>query len=183
MQQTSEFQERIGQIEELVAKLDSGGDSAARADAKELVEALMALHGAGLARILDLVSGSRQSGVGMVEELAEDELIGSLLVLYGLHPHDFESRVRRGLDKAGAILRSRGAHFDQIVIGEGTVRLRIAGAESERLEEVVREHLLAAAPDATEISIEAALSKTSGFVPLTSLKAATGASAEVVGKP
>jgi len=181
MSDTREFQERIGRIDGLVQKIESTADPALRRTAKELIGSLMEIHGAGLERILQIVSNAGETGAALVESLARDELVSSLLVLYGLHPEDFESRVRRGLDKVRPLLRSHGARLDLISVIAGSVEIRIAGAGSNDFETTVREALLETAPDATTVVIEGGKPSghASGFVPLTSLRPASGPSVAV----
>lgn len=176
MDETKEFQERIGRIDGLVQKLESSPDPALRRTARQLIESLMEIHGAGLERILTIVSDAGATGAVLVSSLANDPLVSSLLVLYGLHPDDFETRVRRALENARLLLRPEGAHLEGIEIGENTVRLKIVGAAWHRLEAVVREALLETAPDATEVVIGGGGSSepASGFVPLASLRAVDG---------
>lgn len=169
MPDTKEFQERIGRIEGLVHKLESASDPALKRTARELMESLMELHGAGLERILEIVSEA-----GLAPSLAADPLVGSLLVLYGLHPDDFETRVRGGLDKVRPMLRSHGARVDILSISETMVHLRLVGAGSQDLEPAVREAVFEAAPDVAEVNIEGGkpAGQASGFVPLSNLRAA-----------
>ena len=68
-----------------------------RAAAKELVQLLMDLHGSGLERILEIVFQSGESGRRIIDELGEDPLVSGLLILYGLHPDDLQTRVERKL--------------------------------------------------------------------------------------
>ncbi len=137
----------------------------------------MELHGAGLERILEILSSTGgDAGAVVVESLGRDELVSSLLVLYGLHPEDFETRVRRGLDKVRPLLRSRGASLEVIAIAGDQVRLKITGPASNELQDAVRDGLFETAPDAVEISIEGGVERapSSSFVPLTSLKKSNG---------
>jgi hypothetical protein len=167
------FHDRIGRIEGLVQKLEASPDPALRRSAKELVESLMELHGAGFERMLEI---SSEAGAGIVDAFGNDPLVSSLLILYGLHPDGFEIRVRRALEKVRPLLRAEDAHLDAIAIGETTVRVKIVGSESRKLEEAVREALLESAPDATEVIIEGTSLKGNGrasdFVPLTALTGA-----------
>jgi hypothetical protein len=174
MRETKEFQDRVGRIEGLVEKLESTADPALRRVARELIEALMDLHGAGLEQILEIVSQSGEGGSALVQLLSHDQLIGSLLVLHGLHPEDFETRVRRGLDKVRPMLRAQGARVDILAIGDGTVSVKVIDDGRSNLEPTVREALLEAAPDASHVSIEGGkpAGNTSGFVPLSSLRPA-----------
>jgi len=52
MAQDKELQKRMQRIGETVERLESAADPNSRALAKELLESLMALHGAALERIL-----------------------------------------------------------------------------------------------------------------------------------
>ena len=56
------FQSRVQKIGELVNQLESIPDPEARAGAKQLVQALMDLHGAGLEKILEVIFQSGDSG-------------------------------------------------------------------------------------------------------------------------
>lgn len=82
-------------VEEVLERLTTSGDPAAAAAAEELVRSLMDFYGAGLARILHLLSsapGKPSAG------LLGDELVASLLVLHDLHPEDRDTRIARALD-------------------------------------------------------------------------------------
>lgn len=185
MRDTQEFQEQVGRIDGLVRRLDSSPDPSLRGTARELVQSLMKLHGAGLERILEIVSSTGgDARAVLVKSLAHDELVSSLLVLYGLHPEDFETRVRRGLDKLRPFLRSRGAAVELIALVGDQVRLKIEGPRSAEVQEAVREALLETAPDAADILIEGGVDRApgSGFVPLTSLRNPNGA-AVVLAEP
>lgn len=169
MSATQEFQERAARIEGLVQKLESAADPALRATARELVQCLMELHGTGIERILEIASTAPEAGAGLLESLGHDELVSSLLVLYGLHPEDFETRVRRGIDKARQALRKQGASLDVLALDETMVRVQIIGAGKEDLQSVVRDALTETAPDAANIVIEGGRQQSQGFVPLSSL--------------
>jgi len=172
---TQEFQQRIGRIEGLVQKLESASDPSVRKQVRELLESLMELHGAAFERVLEIVSGAPGVGTELVQSLAGDELIGSLLVLYNLHPEDFETRVRRGIDNARPLLRSHGVRIDHISIAGNSVRLKLVGDGPADLEAAVRDAMLATAPDAEDLSIEGlkAPGAAAGFVPLSSLLTST----------
>jgi hypothetical protein len=172
MPATSEFQQRLERIEGLVQQLESVADPPLRRIARELVESLMEIHGAGFERLLEMISTAHEAGAGLVQEIANDDLICSLLVLYGLHPLDFETRVRRGVDRARPVLRSHGARIDHVAITAGVVRLKIVGPAVDGLEAAVREAVLSTAPDAAEVVIEEAkaVGHSSSFVPLSAIR-------------
>ena len=67
----------------------------------------MSLHGGGLDRALK--NGTTWAGDTVqrnIDRLGRDEMVASLLVLYGIHPLDFETRVNQGIEKAHAFLKS-----------------------------------------------------------------------------
>ena len=149
--------ERIQQIETLIRQIESSADPGTRAGVRELVEAILEYHGAGLDRILEIV---RESGGGdaAVREIGRDALAGSLLLLYGLHPEDFQTRVRRAVDTLPGVLLASTV--------DGMVRLRVtsAGISREAIEQIV----YSAAPEAGGLEIEG-LEPAPGFVPLEAL--------------
>jgi len=172
MEATREFQDQVARIEKLIQTLESAAYPALRSTARELIQTVMELHGAGLDRILTIVSEAREAGVGLIDKLGHDELVSSLLVLYGLHPEDFETRVQRGLDKARQKLRSSGCGVELVAIAGDNVHVKIVRGGSEDSSRVVREALLEVAPDAADVVIDGGPAPAaSNFVPLTSLTA------------
>ncbi len=183
MTESEEFRERIGRIEGLVREIESVADPAVRANAKELVQCVMDLHRAGFERILEIVSSAGEPGARLIHNLGKDDLVSSLLVLYDLHPDEFETRVERGIEKARQRLAKRGANVDMLAVDDRTVRLQVhagghsCGSTGQELESIVREALFAAAPDAVDVVFEGAEEQpSSGFVPLTSLQSTNGSS-------
>ena len=181
MRETQAFREQIGRIEELVQNIDATADPATRAAAKELVQSVMDLHGAAFERTLEIITKTGASGTSLVRSLAADALIGSLLVLYDLHPEDFETRVRRGIERAQQILAKRAAAIQVAAISDSSVQLKIdtnghnCGSTVAELQEIVRSSLFEVAPDAAEVIIEPPQSSSaSGFVPLGSLQISNG---------
>ena len=70
MKPTQEFQQRVGRIEKLVEKIESSPDKPFKATARDLVQSLMELYGAGLERILEIVSScGGDAGVHLLESL------------------------------------------------------------------------------------------------------------------
>ena len=109
MAQDTALQKRIQRIGTIVEQLESAADANSRALAKELLESLMALHGAGLERILELAREAGETGHTLIGKCGRDELVSSLLLLYGLHPDDLNTRVTRALEKSQSFLDSHAA--------------------------------------------------------------------------
>ncbi|HLX45439.1 MAG TPA: NifU family protein [Bryobacteraceae bacterium] len=170
-----EFQQRLQSIETLLGEIESAADPSLRSNVQELVQTVMDLHGAGIERMLELIRASGDAGETMVQKLGRDELVSSLLVLYGLHPVSLEGRVSQALDKVGPKLRAREGDVELLRVEEGAVRLRLhanghgCGSTAEALKEMVEEAIYQTAPDVTSLIIEGTEPKQS-FVPLTMLQ-------------
>jgi hypothetical protein len=84
-------------IEKLLVSIGTLGDRRAADRARELAQLLMSLYGAGLSRVIEIVRADDAGGDGMVEKLAADPLVSSLLALHELHPHPARLRIERAL--------------------------------------------------------------------------------------
>ena len=150
----------------------------AREDARELVRLLADLYGAGLERVLELADESGVLDDALLERLADDELVSSLLLVHGLHPYGVEQRVERALVKVRPYLGSHGGDVELVgVSDEGVVRLRMLGScdgcasSSVTLTLAVQTAIEEAAPETTGIDVEAATPKPASgtFIPVEAL--------------
>lgn len=154
-----QLRERLHRMEALLQEVEGHADSATRARTKEIVQLLMEFHGAGIERMLEhLATGDE--GQKLIDGLAQDELISSLLLLYGLHPLDIDTRVRQALEKVEPYIHSHGGNVELIGIEEGVVRLRLQGSchgcpsSAVTLKETIEEAIRLKAPDVVSIEVE-----------------------------
>jgi len=169
-----EFQQRIQKIEALVRQIESLADPAARASALELFQLVMDLHGASVERMMNIIFEAGEPGQAIIDHLGQDDLVGSLLLLYGLHPLDLEGRVIQALDKLRPDLRSHGAQVELLGIHDGVVRLRLeqsangCGSSAQTLRVALEEAIYDAAPDIAALEVETAAPQaiSSGLVQL-----------------
>src|SRR5947209_10745360 len=161
--------------------LDSFGASGAAAHerAQQLVREVVGLYGAGLERIV------RAGDAGFAERLATDDLVASLLLVHGLHPHGLHRRVSDALDRVRPYLGSHGGDVDLLDIvpgdgpGESAVRLAFKGSckscpsSAVTLELAVEDAVRAAAPEISSIEVVTAepSPSTSTVIPTESLLA------------
>lgn len=167
-----EFRQKFQRVEELVHSIESSSDSTIRSNAIELMQTVMELHGAGIERMMEIAFESDSNGSQIIDEFASDEIVKSLLFLYGLHPLDIETRVTKALEKARPYLQSHGGNAEIIEVTDGIVRLRMIGSCSGcpssgiTLKETIEKAIYEAAPDI--IAIETINSheepKMNGFV-------------------
>lgn len=171
-----DFRERVQQMATLAADLNNIADEKIRASAKELVHLLMELHGAGLERILETVFAAGEPGAAMIDKLANEPLVSSLLVLHGLHPDDFETRVTRAIEALRPGLRKQDVEIELLQVSEAMVRVRVTpsahacGSTTNTLRTSVEEAIYEAAPEVGSLVVEGLEGKAaSGFVALDTL--------------
>ena len=141
-----DFQRRLQRVEALLQDVEQGTDERGREAAREVVQTLMELHGAALSAMLAAVDRPT------LDAFTRDGLIGSVLLLHGLHPVDLATRVREAVDRAGPVLRAEGADVELLGVADGLVRVRLVG--DARARAALEEALAAAAPDAAGVEIE-----------------------------
>jgi Fe-S cluster biogenesis protein NfuA len=161
MTKQDEFQQKAKSIETLVAKLEGAADPAVRSAARDLVQALMELHGAGIERMLEIAHEAGDPGTAIIDRFGRDELVRSVLLLYGLHPDDLHTRVIRALEGTQGFLKSNGASAELVSIDEaGSVRVSFqakssgCGAGASSVKARIEAALQDAAPDAASILVE-----------------------------
>jgi Fe-S cluster biogenesis protein NfuA len=144
----------VAEIEALLDRLDTLPDPAARETATATVQALLALYGEGLGRVVERV------GPAQARALADDELVAHLLLLHGLHPVPVEQRVREALDGVRPYLESHGGDVELLGVDAGVVRLRLQGscegcpASAQTLKLAIERAVLDAAPDVDAVQAE-----------------------------
>jgi hypothetical protein len=147
----NKLQQRMQRIGDLIGQLDSG--EAARS--RELLESVMDLHGEALDRVFQRLREAGELGAAVIDSLAADQVVSSVLLLYGLHPLDLETRVRRAIEKLGPTLRTYGAFAELVSVNAAAVRIRFRGVDSAFTARTVKsamdEELYAAAPDAASV--------------------------------
>jgi len=139
------------------------------------------MHGAGLERVLEIVSGSGQAGEEIIRKCGRDELVSGLLLLYGLHPDDLRTRVIRAIEQLHGFLESHSANAELAGIGDdGTITMHLnvkpggCGSSAGSVKATVEAAIQNAAPDAAAILIEetGAGLHAAGFVSIAQLKPA-----------
>ncbi len=135
----------------------STGGVAARERAEQLVREVVGLYGAGLSRIVALLDDP-----AVFDRLATDDLVASLLLVHGLHPHDLYRRVADALERVRPYLGSHGGDVHLLDIVGDTVRLQFAGSckscpsSAVTLELAVEDAIRAAAPEISSIEVVSA---------------------------
>ena len=134
-----EFQSRLQRLDALLREVEDSADPAAAARTREIVQAVLDLHGTGLERILGHLEAAGEAGAPILDACAGDDVVGGLLLLHGLHPLDLEARVLRALEQVRPALRSHGGNVELLGVRDG-VGPPPARGELPRLPLVGRDH-------------------------------------------
>ncbi|MFE1878464.1 NifU family protein [Streptomyces diastatochromogenes] len=163
---------RLARLDEVLAGLESMPGPAAR-EVLESVTLLTEVYGEALARVLD------HADERLRERLADDELLGHLLVLHSLHPETVERRAARAVERLRPAVRERGGDLEWAGVEGQVARVRVStgggcgsgcGGGSSDVTAAVRAAVLAAAPELDAVEpVTAERRAAPAFVPLTTL--------------
>jgi Fe-S cluster biogenesis protein NfuA len=146
-------------IERLLDDLRAAVDPRAYAAVEELVRQVTELYGAGLARVVEL---GREIVPELLDRLAGDELVASLLVIHGIHPVPVEARIEAALESVRPFLAHHDGDVELLSIDPGAdaVVLRLLGScdgcpsSTVTLQLAVERAILTAAPEIVRIDVE-----------------------------
>jgi Fe-S cluster biogenesis protein NfuA/nitrite reductase/ring-hydroxylating ferredoxin subunit len=134
------------------------GGTVARERAERLVGEVTDLYGAGLERMLRIAVAADPA---LVHSFVADDLVASLLLVHGLHPHDVERRIEDALDSVRPYVGSHGGDVKLLGVVDDVVRLEFAGSckscpsSAVTLELTVEDAVRAAAPEIVTIEVVA----------------------------
>ena len=174
MASEKEFQQKVRELGAMVGELDQVPGGGSKVAARELVQLLMEVHGAGLERIMEIVFESGTEGETMICKLGQDPIVRNLLLLYSLHPEDMETRVSKALDTIGLRLHKFDSEVELISIHDGAVQVQLhtphtRGSAGKNLRSIVEEEIYNLAPDLASLTLLGLEDERAGFVPLESL--------------
>jgi Fe-S cluster biogenesis protein NfuA/nitrite reductase/ring-hydroxylating ferredoxin subunit len=151
----------------------SSGGAVVRERAEQLVREVTDLYGAVLERMMGVALAAAPD---LADRFAADDLVASLLLVHGLHPHDVERRVSDALDSVRPYLGSHGGDVSLLGVDDGVVRLQFQGSckscpsSAVTLELAVEDAVRAAAPEISSIEVVAPeRGSGSGVIPAESL--------------
>lgn len=181
-----EFRDGIGRLEGILADLERLADVQVQDKCREAVQALLEFHALGLERMIERLRGAGQPGAALLDEMAADDLVGTMLVLHNLHPQPLDARVEAALERVRPLLASHGGNVELLSISpQGEVHLKLLGSchgcpsSQATLKNAIEEAIFALAADVAAIHVQGVVSEEaaplpSGFVPLSQLAGQAG---------
>jgi Fe-S cluster biogenesis protein NfuA len=168
---------RAERVDELMGELDAIADPRVQSVARELLQSVTELHADGLGRVLEILADSPYAQV--IDQLGNDELVGPLMALHGLHPLELPERVARAVQQAGVALEKHGGEAELLDVQEGNVRVRLrsrpqgCGSSTATLRTALEDAIYDGAPDLISLSIEEETIPQSSFIPVAALLSST----------
>jgi Fe-S cluster biogenesis protein NfuA len=146
-------------IEQALEELQATADPRTVNLAEELLRLVAELYGAGFTRIVEL---AQERAPQLLDVVAGDELLASLLLVHGLHPDSLDQRVEAALVSVRPFLAQHGGDVELLGIDEavGAVKLRLLGScdgcpsSASTLKGAVEVAIVEAAPEIVRIVVE-----------------------------
>ncbi|HTV65671.1 MAG TPA: NifU family protein [Bryocella sp.] len=167
---SSEFQAYAEKVERAVERVNELKDEEARTAALELMQSVMDLHGAALARLVEVLSDTGDSGRNSLAALGADPLVCGLMVLYGVHPLSLEERINRAIEKVRPQMQKQGGTVELLDVSDSLVRVSISSSGNgchsspDALKASVEQAIREAAPEVIDFVAEGAASPATGFI-------------------
>ncbi len=159
LEQAQALRRCLERIDEARERLESIGDGEANAVARDLLGAVMDLHGLALARALTLAQSS-DAGDALAQRFVEDDYVAAVMLLHGLHPEDPKTRLHKKLSSMRPHWGVRGFRVELLAVQRGAAKVKVhwsdAAAKAERsaLLREIENVLTDAAPDLDLIALE-----------------------------
>jgi Fe-S cluster biogenesis protein NfuA/nitrite reductase/ring-hydroxylating ferredoxin subunit len=99
-------------------------------------------------------------GTALLDTLAGDPLVESLLLLHDLHPLDVDARIQRALDQVRPYLGSHAGGVEYVGVTDGVAHLRLEGSchgcpsSTVTVRLAIEDAVKEAAPEVTEVAVE-----------------------------
>jgi Fe-S cluster biogenesis protein NfuA len=153
MPEAYDVQEAGERVDRLLTDLGGLADAAAVATAEELVRTLVGLYGAGLERVLEIVTET--GAAEALHRLTCDDLVSGLLIVHDLHPLTTAERVQMAIDGVRPPLTG----VELLGVTEGVVRVRLAGGKGCRstqatITDAIERAVASAAPEVSGVEVE-----------------------------
>jgi Fe-S cluster biogenesis protein NfuA len=145
-------QEAGDRVEALLAELEGVGA------AEELVRTLVELYGAGLNRVMEIITET--GAAEALHRLTADDLVSGLLVVHDLHPLSTAERVSAALEGVRPYLGMHDGGVELLGVTGDVVRLRLTGgcdgcpSSQATLTDTIERAISAAAPEVSGVVVE-----------------------------
>jgi Fe-S cluster biogenesis protein NfuA/nitrite reductase/ring-hydroxylating ferredoxin subunit len=156
---SAELNQHGKRVQELIAEIDGITDANARELLQECIREVLAFHGLGLGRVLEVAKDASGSA-DVYEKLVDDSIVRGLLLIHGLHPVPLEARLRQALEKVRPYMESHGGNVELLSLDNDVARLQLVGhckscpSSAVTLELALKQAIEEACPDLLNFECE-----------------------------
>jgi hypothetical protein len=167
-------------IERLIRDAEAITEPQLREKVVLLVQSLLDFHRSGIQRLVQIIASEGEGAGSLLDKIASDHIVGSLLTLYGSHPLSLERRVGQAIGRLNSNPLFHSSAVELLEITDLVVRLRLVEhkhchSSPQILRTTIEEALYEAAPDIDEIQFIDDVPQTSiSFVSLDSVRGKNG---------
>jgi Fe-S cluster biogenesis protein NfuA len=164
-------EDHLARVQTLTEAHEALPDGPEKQLADELIGAIVELYGEGLERIVAALQAAGTAGAEIHEQLVDDGVVASLLLIHDLYPVDLEARIREALDSVRPYMESHGGDVELLGLEDGVARLRLVGhckgcpASAATLELAIKDAIDQAAPDLVGLEVEGVAAARNGAAP------------------
>jgi hypothetical protein len=145
-------------IDRLLGELRASSSALAWSGIEEVLSAVTEMYGRGLARMLEIFV--ERGGAATHAALGDDPMVGSLLLLHGLHPVPLAARVERAVYRVRRALGAERGTIAHWLDPDGRLTLRVtgdwtaSGLSRQRADTLARRIVEDGAPDVLDLFID-----------------------------
>jgi Fe-S cluster biogenesis protein NfuA/nitrite reductase/ring-hydroxylating ferredoxin subunit len=184
----------VERFQELSAGLEEISDPVVRRRAEEMIGVVLDLYGEGMRRIFGTLADAGEATGEIRAALADDGVVGSLMLIHDLYPVPLSERVAEALADVRPYMESHGGDVELLAVTDGVARIRLSGscdgcpASAATLELAIKQALDEHAPDLEGLEVEGAEAGVGdsgdGELPIVQVGSPTGANGNgAVGEP
>jgi Fe-S cluster biogenesis protein NfuA len=148
---------RSDRLEVLLRECDAQQEASSRERIREVVRLLLELHREGLLRMLALAGDPAVGGATLIGRLADDPLVGPLLLIHQAHPYPVAARLDRALERMRAWIAAHGCRATLEGIDGDAARVRLEGgarlSDRSAVVQRIEAELTEAAPELARVVV------------------------------
>ncbi len=122
----AEFQHLLEWLGAGLERMEGIEDERTREEVFALLDGIDVLHRQALGRLLEQIA--RLGGHALVERVAQDPIVHTLLKMYDLPEADERTQVEHALESVYPYFKSHGGKLEVLGVEEGRVRVRLSGS-------------------------------------------------------
>lgn len=122
----AEFAQLLAWVGQGLERMEQIPDDRTRDEVFALLDGIDTVHRYALGRLMERLTAL--GGAGLAAQIAQDQLVQTLLEMYDLTAVDEREQVEHALEGVYPYIESHGGHLEFLGVEAGTVRVRLSGS-------------------------------------------------------